>query len=571
MKKFYVLMTAVMSAASLSAQEDMVKVTDFAKPCGEQVLYYRSPILRAPDPSQVTALAEVLKGGYFASFNSEGGMLSSSQTVGGLGSNIVFYNSLKVIDGATYEWRYSDGENYYAMPMDGARALMPMDGGFYYYPELETKNPDFVFKRMDFAGQFASQMGLTGCFVRHLQQRKLPLGMCDIIMGDGWMSEVAADEAQTDIRFIGDGMALPNGRKMDAGLQMFNGTTTEALIYGGNIAFITKSGVPTADKELTIELWTLDLEAETDVLKEKLAETKLSTNDLKKLESFYFGSFAFKKNLNNGLLLNAPAKLPAETDFAVLIKDFTGTNLRVVSHFSGGWFFGNSYMIMEDGSIITLPYTGTTYPCTNMWLSLDMSMPGAVFAFPTMEAPVEGGAVVANVEGTAYNNTLVYTSDEIKDGAFELRYPEWLTVTAQEITAETQQGTVGWEITSGYFLYLEAQALTEGKGRQGWVELYSPELEKVVARFEVGQGEWTPSGVETVKVSNASVAVAGDNLMLTYGEDYSKATIYNVAGSVVASYDLPQGGSFEVPAAELSGVYMVVFEGASREVVKVVK
>lgn len=282
-------------------------------------------------------------------------------------------------------------------------------------------------------------------------------------------------------------------------------------------------------------------------------------------------AFDFKNEPVPGISVANPVIIPANTSFAIKIEGLDKAPGLLIP-FQQRADSGSSYLIHEDGSL------AAAHAQSRDDLLIGLHRPYFPVIMPMlteMEIPVEGGIATGTIEGQTLQFNQVYTgmvwSDNIDDPETPANYtidaPDWMNVSLIKLTDSQSRG---WEYHRAYGIGIESEALPSGeKGRQGFVTITSKGGD--VARFEVGQGEWTPSGVESVKVANASVAVAGDNLMLTYGEDYNKATVYNVAGSVVASYALPQGGSFEVPAAELNGVYMVVFEGASREVVKVVK
>ncbi len=72
--------------------------------------------------------------------------------------------------------------------------------------------------------------------------------------------------------------------------------------------------------------------------------------------------------------------------------------------------------------------------------------------------------------------------------------------------------------------------------------------------------------------NSTQVYTTNDSFELNYTSDFTTASVYNLAGQVVATYDLPETGKFTVSSAALTkGTYLIQFTGKSTETVKVVK
>lgn len=295
-------------------------------------------------------------------------------------------------------------------------------------------------------------------------------------------------------------------------------------------------------------------------------------------------SFKFQEEVG-GSLYPQPIAIPANTKFALVLSGWTPDfNVQLVF---GRNVNTDGYLFAEDGSYWAV--NGTEYG-TDFAFQMVMEVPTATADYPVMHAMAEGGFLMAEeplAEGGWLNynflNTSVRMFDEEYYENYTIEVPDWVIYEHQDInevgeTAESgflevtqEEGGVvyGWDYIHAYALFMKAQPLPADVDKREGVVTLTNKLGDVFS-FKVMQGKHF-TNVESANVNNVSVAVAGENLMLTYGEGYNRVTVYNVAGSEVASYALPQGGSFQVPASDLNGVYMVVFEGISREVVKVVK
>lgn len=297
-------------------------------------------------------------------------------------------------------------------------------------------------------------------------------------------------------------------------------------------------------------------------------------------------SFKFQENVG-GSFYPQPIEIPANTKYALVLSGWTPDfNMQLIQ---GRDVNEGGYLLAEDGSYWAV---NGTERGEDFGFQMIMEVPTVTPDYPEMFALADGGFLLAeepSAEGGIVNynilNTAVKMYDEEYAENYKIEVPDWVIYEHQDINEVGEDATSGylevtqqdpndgfvydWDYIHAYGLFMQAQPLPEGEdSREGTVKIINKLGEEYT--FTVKQSK-DFTGVESVSAPKAAVAVAGDNLMLTYGEEYNTVTVYNVAGSEVASYALPQGGSFEVPAADLNGVYMVVFDGASREVVKVVK
>lgn len=582
MKKFYLLFSLAGVATMLSAQELSQEKLQCSLSGDMVPVEVRNSVFSANRVSAKAPLANysvyvvnsdgVLNRGLSNEFTTS----VDSYSYGPIGKYACFKNHTEQVDGATYTWQFTyDKENYFPMnaSADGSEASVMLVQAM-YFPEatIEKDGSSMTYRKSDFGVDASGNDKTINTYLFPAAQRQL-LSMCDPTFCSLFYGPVTLSKEDPTIYFFGDGFENAEGKKMRYALQMFQKATSDVVIYGGNMAFTPvdeKVGV-VKGQQIRIEFWSVGSEGN---LVEKLGESSISTDGLKFLSesNVWSGSFECKKD-DGGITVFEPIIIPAGTRYAARI-DYAGTGLCSIVNSANG-FNGYSYFEYEDETRGTIGYTNnTSIPMFNITLTLDATLPSAIWYSGTMEIPAGGGKAFIEDEGEKLEYNDVYTYDTF-DGEQNIYYecPDWVNdVTFEEVVVNTSDGQMGWEASLAYRFSCTASTLPAGtKGRQGFVEIYSVETDKVIAKMEIGQGEWTPSGVESVEVAKANVAVVGDNFQLTYGEEFNKVTVYNVAGSVVASYALPQGGSFEVPAADLNGVYVLVFEGASNEVVKVVK
>lgn len=361
------------------------------------------------------------------------------------------------------------------------------------------------------------------------------------------------------------------------------------------VSFPNTGAAPLANNsEITIELWSCNVTvADTYQLElgDLLGTTKANAQSLTYVESVggYNLDFEFTTRDAIGLEVASPVIVPADSQFAVVLKGFENADVNAVVCFgmngnetAGSYMPGATYVKLPDYEPYDyLRFGDQEFPYQNLVLSLSADMPSSAWVFPLMDAPVEGGYLYYDAEYTdgtqervTYN--IVYTTMPLEENGtqnFVFETPDWISV-------ESQQPLDGsaWNTTNGcgYLPVFVAQPLPDGEtGRSGYVRITCPRT-GMNWGFPVGQGEWDPngmeSGVETAQAQETKAYVYGDQLNLVYGECCTVADVYNVAGVKVASYQLPEGGSYTASVSGLAdGVYVVVFNGDNAANVKFVK
>ena len=354
--------------------------------------------------------------------------------------------------------------------------------------------------------------------------------------------------------------------------QIFPTPVTSLYLFGGNFLFCQGNkdyAVKDLDK-ITFEIWLID---ENATLVEKIAEAGNPT-----LNGDYvngIGELTFNFMNSTGLVVS-PVTIPAGQPFAIIINNVADTGVWPMFAFSarfgaimdgtsvntlGG---GGAYEYLTDGTL--KEHFGWTEPGFDFAIGLDGYVPGMIMNADYADIPEEGGVASSYMGGQmVVENAVQFASSYgIWNGDVEqitFSYPDWITMNVD---------TTNFSTTGNAYLQFSADKLPDGmKNRHGYV---SATCFGYTISMPIGQGpDWI--GVETT-VAEAEVSanvVAGD-FVLTYGEGVDKVDVYNVAGSLVASYALPANGSFTVPASDLAkGLYVLNFTGEKKATVKVVK
>ena len=163
------------------------------------------------------------------------------------------------------------------------------------------------------------------------------------------------------------------------------------------------------------------------------------------------------------------------------------------------------------------------------------------------EAPIQGGNKTFNVDTWFSPN----------EWWSEVELPSWLTM-------DTTFNKTTWATT----ITLKATALPAGiTGRGAIVKMSTFGADMTI---NVKQGDYT--GLEANKATKTKVISKASAFELSYTSDFNSVAIYNVAGQVVANYQLPTNGRLIVPNNNLNkGIYIFKFTGKTTETAKSIR
>lgn len=369
--------------------------------------------------------------------------------------------------------------------------------------------------------------------------------------------------------YVGDG-----ANDATAVVSIFTAPITPLTVFGGNAVVTAVDGKSAVNVDnMLFEIWTVNEEGQ---LGEVIAQTdggEIKGNPASELASV---EFTFSEMDGSGLPILKPVTIPAGKKFAVVVNNIEGSNLKFMftTDPTGGTGNGGGYYLTNAGTME--PVDGSDgLSWMDVALGLKGYIPGGKFLTGDytslkdgyLEVPAAGG--YASTYDNEYNmvaeNVALFGSshsffDEAGEAQLQLTYPDWVT--------DVKIDTTDYSKTARFLLQIEADELPSGmSGRQGEVAI---NIFGYRASVVIGQGEF--NAVSDAMVAEASARVEGDNIVLTYGEGVNAVDVVNVAGARVASYALPAGGNFTVPAADYAkGLYILNFKGDKKATVKVVK
>ena len=372
--------------------------------------------------------------------------------------------------------------------------------------------------------------------------------------------------------YYGDGY-----RNLTGVASVFRAPITPLYVFGGNAIVKSIDGATSVDaSNISFEIWTL---TEDGQLSEPIAQATGGQLFGDPVAKDNVGSLEFSFTENDpitGLPIAKPVSIPAGKPFAVVLNNMQGSKLRVLmsSDPCGGIGQGGARLVIDEA--LSYLVEGYDFASDDVAIGLNGYIPGGKFLGSTEgtdflmisdaggvastyssngDMVVEGGALF----GCSHN---FFVEDGIEGEAHvKMTYPDWITKAAVD--------TTDYYKTGRFALMFEADALPDGvNGRDGYVEL---DVYGFKSKIQIGQGEFTV-GVNDAQVAEASARVEGENIVLTYGEGVNAVDVINVAGARVASYALPAGGNFTVPASDYAkGLYILNFKGDKKATVKVVK
>lgn len=374
-----------------------------------------------------------------------------------------------------------------------------------------------------------------------------------------------------DDTYVGDGM-----NDCRAVVSVFTEPITPLYVYGGSVivtAADSKKSVTTDN--LLFEIYKVTEDGQLGEVVAQAGGGLVRGDAVTGIASI---EFSFSEMDGSGLPVFKPVSLPAGEKFAVVVNNVKGSNLRFyfTDDATGGTGNGGGFYLSGDAGTL-VPISGNEgHSWADAAIGLKGYIPGGRFmTSPSLtdlnegflEVPVGGGyaSTFSHDFEELYNEVAVLGSSHtytLEDGTeqIKLSYPEWITGVEYDDSQYTETGLI-------YFRFEGAELPQGESGRQGWIEA---DIYGYKARVLVGQGEF--NAVSDAQVAEASARVEGENIVLTYGEGVNTVDVINVAGARVASYALPAGGNFTVPASDYAkGLYILNFKGDKKATVKVVK
>lgn len=246
-----------------------------------------------------------------------------------------------------------------------------------------------------------------------------------------------------------------------------------------------------------------------------------------------------------------------EIDDAILVemKGFNREGVTLGAFTDGGSAVGgsNGYMFAimgeagkEERGLLNIGSLLKGMEPSAFLFNMDVTYPFLLADDDMFTVPVAGG-------NKDFNVTTYFVTQ-----SWEISKPDWVTVKDPVDNAETGEVTLNLEV---------GEMPTGIPGRSGDVIVSMPGADM---KISVVQG--TPVGISSTSASKVKVISTADAFELSYPSDVTSATLFNISGQTVASYQLPESGTFTMPASALNkGVYVIKFMGNAVSSVKVVR
>lgn len=265
--------------------------------------------------------------------------------------------------------------------------------------------------------------------------------------------------------------------------------------------------------------------------------------------------------------LTSEAGITVDTEYAIAVYGFNEPGydvaFPVLDKESMPYFeVATSYAVVGDDYYF-VPNADKT-PVCDMMVTLD-AMYNCLYVIPetnNLRVPDAGGEAVdtEGVVGTLVYSTMQMALDDTSEGGVWVEsLSDWLSIAGVD---DSQ-----YEEYRAYGVVLSGEPLPENnRGRWGELVLASHGAKCTI---RVSQG---PDAITSATVSNVKAIRNGDNFELSYDADMTSVQVMNAAGQLIASYDLNNGGTFVMPAANLAnGLYILKFNGERTATVKVMK
>lgn len=584
MKKYLLLSALLSSAMAMNAQEsvsaDFGKIeayngkTYLASPVVKSDITYANPVMRAQKAPQAEILVRTMADGVYSQILHWTTLQDGSE---GLGA----YTADWLYGPALVGWKYfglAGGDltgkpsyTYTRKDFSGKDEDMPMEDGklviwgtTQYYTEVEGRDEAGLsakWSRLETVNPSQGEVMLVA---------ESPLFNSQVYFSAAYFGNMYG--YYTGFQggdYVGDG-----ARDAAAVVSIFTAPITPLTVYGGNAVVTAVDGKAAVNVDnMLFEIWTV---TEDGQLGEPVAQTgggEIKGNPASELATV---EYSFSEIDGSGLPVLKPVTIPAGKKFAVVVNNIQGSNLKFAftDDATGGTGNGGGYYLTSAGAMEPINgQEGRTW--VDAAIGLKGYMPGGKFLTGDYTSTKAGYLEIPAAGGYAstYDNEFNMVAEEVAlfgsshsllneagETQLNITYPEWVT--------EVQIDTTDFSTTARFSMSIAADELPSGvSGRQGEVTV---DIFGYKASVVIGQGEF--NAVSDAQVAEASARVEGENIVLTYGEGVNAVDVINVAGARVASYALPAGGNFTVPASDYAkGLYILNFKGDKKATVKVVK
>jgi hypothetical protein len=452
-----------------------------------------------------------------------------------------------VRENATYKWEYNeflgwDTEARAAIlgatqTHNGAEFSMDVEREMYMFPKFtgtsSTNTESYIDNCLDYPDSAwcyagGSSLQFEGGGFAHLTNANLDYGTAL------WYS------TDPDAHPFGTGM------NREALISCYEKPATPLYFTGVNIAIGLEYVIPT-DAELYLDVHEITYDEEgIPVLGEQLATASANSSNILRGSGIGIIVFSQLAQMDADGFLTEIDGLEVDTDFALVFSGYNvdGAKLTVFSERSsradGSQY---SFYINKDDGLI---YENTR---NNMYIHLINGVYSYILSSENVINAVNGGGEYT-VRLNPYFNFAQINDEEL---------PEWIT----NVTFEDHFNEPDWYTIAKFTV---ASLPSDIEGRTADLVFTTTGARTTVT---VKQGA---VGITANKTQKTNVASTANGFELKYGTEFNKATLYNLSGKAIGTYELPQSGNFTIPAGMLNkGIYMIQFTGKTTETVKVVK
>lgn len=300
----------------------------------------------------------------------------------------------------------------------------------------------------------------------------------------------------------------------------------------------------------------------------ELANAKCESVEYIKEADSYYITFQFTKD--QGLLGTQPTPFVLNQNAAFEIDGFDKCDVTVLVARNENGTLGSAFGVYPSG-LDYIGYnwyngiTGTEdYNIADFHMNLNaayVTLSSATGEPFSLTAPTEGG-VITDGENNAFAmfSTFPFTDPDTEEDNIKIvESPEWVKIGIDNSPWGTEDG--------GFmFLFQVTCDPLVGEGREGDIVFES--IGGIQNKVHITQGKVT--GIENIEANLVKAIANGDNFELTYSESITNVTVNNVAGQTLATYELPAGGKYLMPAADLAkGMYILKF--SNNQTIKVIK